>query len=225
MAMLWVRTLTIYLLICAAVRLMGKRQLGELQPSELVTTILISNLASIPIESPDIPLLSSVIPVLIIVCLEVLVAALCSRSHRAERLISGSPQVLIQDGVINQQILRQLRFSVEDLLAALRLKDVFDLSQVALCLVETNGSLSVCKTSQDSPPSCRDLRLSPAPADPLLAVWIDGVAEPAALCALGKNEEWCRRQLEQRRLSPDDVLVIFGSTSGNCRIIKREAGK
>ena len=122
MVMLWLRTLIIWVLVCCAIRLMGKRQLGELQPSELVTTILISNLASIPIETPDVPLLACMMPVLLIVCLEVLFAAACCRSRRLEVLVTGSPKILIQNGKIDQQVLHDLRFSADDRLAALRLR-------------------------------------------------------------------------------------------------------
>ena len=120
MAILLFRTLLVYVLIIGAMRLMGKKQLGELQPSELVSTILISNLASISIESPELPLIGSVVPVFIIVATEILLSALCVRSRRAAKLVSGSPRVIIRDGVIDQSTLFDLRFTVDDLLEALR---------------------------------------------------------------------------------------------------------
>ena len=100
------RTLVIYVMIIAAMRLMGKRQIGELQPSELVSTILLSNLASIPIESPEIPLLSCVLPIFLIVCLEILITALCTRSHRLASMVSGYPKIVVRGFVIDQEILR-----------------------------------------------------------------------------------------------------------------------
>ena len=105
MAILLFRTLLVYVLIIGAMRLMGKKQLGELQPSELVSTILISNLASISIESPELPLIGSVVPVFIIVATEILLSALCVRSRRAAKLVSGSPRVIIRNGVIDQATL------------------------------------------------------------------------------------------------------------------------
>lgn len=111
MALLLLRTFLIYFLIIVAMRLMGKKQLGELQPSELVSTILISNLASISIESPELPLLSSIVPVFVIVSLEILLSALCMASRRAEKLLSGSPRVVIQHGRLDQAQLADLRFT------------------------------------------------------------------------------------------------------------------
>ena len=157
MAILLFRTLLVYVLIIGAMRLMGKKQLGELQPSELVSTILISNLASISIESPELPLIGSVVPVFIIVATEILLSALCVRSRRAAKLVSGSPRVIIRNGVIDQATLFDLRFTVDDLLEALRGKDVFELSDVAFAIVETNGSVSVLKKFPRDTPCNKDL--------------------------------------------------------------------
>ena len=115
-----VRTVLVYLAVVVAMRLMGKRQLGELQPSELVSTILISNLASISIESTELPMLNSIVPVLLIVCLEILISSLGVRFHSFSTLITGRPKVIIRDGVIDQGILKELRFTVDDLLEKFR---------------------------------------------------------------------------------------------------------
>lgn len=146
MLILLFRTALIYALIILAMRLMGKKQLGELQPSELVSTILISNLASISIESPELPLTGSIVPVFLIVVMEILVSALCVKSQSAAKLVAGSPRVIIRDGVIDQPTLYELRFTVNDLLEALRAKEVFALDEVALAIVETNGTVSVYKS-------------------------------------------------------------------------------
>ena len=146
MFLLVLRTLVVYVLIVAAMRLMGKKQLGELQPSELVSTILISNLASLSIESPDVPLVTSMLTVFLIVACEILVSALCVRFRRAQRLVSGRPRIVMREGVIDQKRLKELRFTPDDLLEALRAKDIFELSDVALAIVETNGSVSVQRT-------------------------------------------------------------------------------
>ena len=143
MLVIFLRTLMVYLLIICMMRLMGKRQLGELQPSELVSTILISNLASISIESPELPLTSSFLPVMLIAAFEILVSALCVKNRTAARLVSGQPIVILRDGVIDQNALRRLRFTLDDVLEALRAKDIFDPSEVTCAIVETNGSISV----------------------------------------------------------------------------------
>lgn len=191
------RTLVVYGIITACMRLMGKRQLGELQPSELVSTLLLSNLVSVPIESPEIPLLSTIVPVLLLVSLEVLVSALCARHRGLETALSGSAQILIRDGVIDQRVLRELRFSADDLLCALRLKDVFSPGEVALCLVETNGNVSVCKKAD-------------APAWHMsLPVLVSGRFNEGALAACGMTQAEAIAVLRTQNLSPKDVLFLL----------------
>ncbi|MBP0962955.1 MAG: DUF421 domain-containing protein, partial [Oscillospiraceae bacterium] len=143
MLILSVRTLVLYLVIVAGLRLMGKRQLGELQPSELVVTILISNLATLPIEETSVPLLGGVGPILLLVCFEVVVSWISLKSRRARRIISGQPVTVIQGGKIMEDRLRDLRFSLDDLMEELRQNGIFDLREVEYAVVETNGKLSV----------------------------------------------------------------------------------
>lgn len=192
-------------------RLMGKRQLGELQPSELVSTILISNLASIPIESVDIPLLTGIVPVLLLVSIEVLLSAISTHSRRFETFLSGSPQILIQDGTIDQQVLKELRFSPDDLICALRQKDVFDLREVELCLVETNGSISVCTVSEEN---------AAKPAT-FLPVLINGQLDQTALRCCGVDETWVKNLLKKRHVNPNQVMLLLCSKDQQYQIIKK----
>ena len=145
MLILTLRTLVVYLALILAMRLMGKRQLGELQPSELVSTILLSNLASISIEQPELPLAASLTPVFLIAVLEVLSSWLALHHPKLAQLLSGRPVPVIRNGVIDQNALRALRLTAADLLEALRGKDVFDPADVAYALVETDGTLNLVK--------------------------------------------------------------------------------
>lgn len=147
MSIIFLRTILLYFLMSLAVRLMGKRQVGELQPVELVVTIIISNIASLPLEEPSLPLFVSVIPVLTLVAMEVVLSAVSLKSRRIRRWFSGSPVVVIYEGVILQKPLRALRFSVEDLMEELRIAGVFDITDVQTAIVETSGKLSVQKRS------------------------------------------------------------------------------
>lgn len=221
---LMLRTLIIYLLIICAMRLMGKRQLGELQPSELVSTILISNLASISIESPEIPLAASLAPVFLIVALELLLSALCFKSPRAAELVSGTPVAVIRDGVIDQKTLRELRFSMSDLLESLRGKDIFDPSEVSYALIETNGSLSVCKNTEKETVTRKDLKLPPLSATkPLVPFVIDGKLLPENLFWCGKDKVWLSRVLEKHDCELDQVLLLLGDDTQNCTLTKKES--
>lgn len=224
MAILLVRTILIYILIIGAMRLMGKKQLGELQPSELVSTILISNLASISIESPQIPLAGSVVPVFIIVAAEILISALCVRSRRAAKMISGNPRVIIRDGVIDQATLFDLRFTVDDLLEALRSKDVFDLSDVAFAIVETNGTVSVMKKFERDTPCNGALGIAPPAArHPSLPVVVDGVLNPFNMRLCGVDENWIDAQCRKQNLLRSEVLVFLCNDAKETNIVKKES--
>lgn len=223
MLILLTRTLVVYVMIIFAMRMMGKRQLGELQPSELVTTILISNLASIPIESPDLPFLNSVIPVLIIVCLEVLLSALTTKSRKLETLISGHPKVIIRNGIIDQQILKELRFTVDDLLSALRIKDVFDPSEVALAMVETNGSISIFKTEVSSPLSPAYLGAKPDPQEcPMLPVIVDGEIDAGVMACCSVTAGWVTYVLKQQNVTLTQVLLMLCNKQKKYEIVLKK---
>ena len=142
MKLLLCRTIILYLCVLFAMRLMGKRQLGELQPEELVSTILISNLASISIESEDVPITASLIPLFLIAALELLGSVVSFRSQKFFNFLSGRPKTVILDGKIDQNALRMLRLTTADLMEALRGKDIFDPRKVSYAVIETNGTLS-----------------------------------------------------------------------------------
>ena len=133
----FLRTLILYIVVIFGMRIMGKRQLGQLQPSELVITILISNIATLPIENSDVPLILGIIPILTLMCFEVILSVLTLKSIRFRRLIWGNTKILIQDGKIKQQELADLRYSVYDLMEQLRTNGIFDLREVEFALTET----------------------------------------------------------------------------------------
>ncbi len=145
MTIILIRSVIIYLIVVMAVRIMGKRQIGELNPHEFVITILISAVATIPIQESSIPLSYSVIPILVFVSLEVIESALSIKFPAFSKLIDGQPIVVIKNGKLQKEKLEMLRFSTEDLNDALRQKDIFDINEVENAIVETNGSLSVQK--------------------------------------------------------------------------------
>lgn len=224
MLVLMLRTSLIYLLIIGVMRLMGKRQLGELQPSELVSTILISNLASISIESPEIPLAASLAPVLLIVSLELILSAVCYTLPKASRLVSGTPVVVIRDGEINQSTLRELRFSMSDLMEALRSKDVFDPKDVSYAMIETNGSISVCKTFARDMPTRSDFAMDGAlPQKPTIPFVLDGEAVIENLLWCKKDKGWLASVLAQERCSLEQVLLILGNDSDEYSLVKKQS--
>ncbi len=142
------RTIIIYLILIAGFRITGKRQLGELQPIELVVTLLLSDLAAVPMQETGIPLLNGLIPIAVLVSLELILSAWMMKSGSLSRLISGNPIVIIHDGKLQQNALRKLRLTVDDLTESLRQQGVFDWHEVQYAIAETNGKISVFKFSE-----------------------------------------------------------------------------
>ncbi|MBQ6266930.1 MAG: DUF421 domain-containing protein [Clostridia bacterium] len=157
MAVTLVRVTILYAVVTVLLRLMGKRQIGELQPTELVVTILISEVASVPMQNNDIPLLHSLAAVIALVTFEMIGAVLSMKSSRLRTLLDGRPVVVIENGTVRAQALRSLRMTQEDLLAALRQKDVFSTADVACALFETNGQLSVQLKPEKQPATAADV--------------------------------------------------------------------
>ncbi|MBO5929218.1 MAG: DUF421 domain-containing protein [Clostridia bacterium] len=144
------RTVIIYVVLIAVFRITGKRQLGELQPIELVVTLLLSDLAVLPLQESGMPLLSGLVPIAVLVALELLLSAWMMKSNGFSRLISGNPVVVIHEGKLQQKALRQLRLTVEDLTEALRQQGVFDWQEIEYAIAETNGKISVFTVADKS---------------------------------------------------------------------------
>ena len=152
MILSFLRAVLLYIVILSAVRLMGKRQISELQTSELVVTLLISDLAAVPMQNTGQPLVSGLIPIAVLVMCEIAASVFMLKSGKFRRLVCGKPVVLINNGKVDQKEMARLRLSVEDLFEELREKDVFSIGDVAWAIMETNGKLSVVKKPEkDSP--------------------------------------------------------------------------
>lgn len=159
MIVIILRTLIIYTVVILSLRIMGKRQIGELQPAELVVAIIISDLAAIPMESVNIPLLSGIIPVFTLISAEVIVSYLSLKSKKIRKFIIGEPSIIIYDGVINQTELEKLRFNIDDLLEELRINNCYDISDVYVAVLETNGQLSLIPRDRARGVTVEDLKL------------------------------------------------------------------
>lgn len=192
------RTVVVYILIMVVFRAMGKRQLGELSPNELVTTVLISNLASLPIEDTDIPVLSAFVPILLIAAFEVFMSFFEIKSAKFSAIVSGNSKTIIWDGKLDQTVMKELLYSIDDVLEALRAKDIFDISQVSWAVVETNGAVNVC-TREDAP-TVKDV---PVPAI------LDGQLKKENLSLLGIDTEKLEKSLCERRIVLSDICVAW----------------
>lgn len=220
-----IRTLILYFVVVFSVRLMGKRQLGELQPSELVITILVSNIATLSLEDTEIPLLHGILPILVLVCFEVLVSQLSLKSVRVRRLISGCPKAIIKNGVIDQQTLRDLRFSVDDLMSTLRTNGVFDIAEVQYAIVETNGKVSVSLYSARQPAQRGDVHAAENTPDPPEVLIADGQLREQALRSTGLTLEWLQALLRERSLQFRDVFLLTADSAAKFHLVTRERGE
>lgn len=217
-----IRTLLLYAIILGAVRLMGKRQISELQTSELVVTLLISDIAAIPMQDTGQPLLSGLLPIAILVFCEIVTSVIMLKSTRLRSLICGRPIVVINDGVIVQSELRRLRMTTEDLCEELRQKDIFCLEDVAYAIVETNGRMSIVKKPGKDVPTAELCGLIP-PDNGIEAVVVsDGVISDFSLQLIRKSQGWLEGILRGKNLSAKDVFLMTANTAGQFYIVKKE---
>ncbi|WP_303806417.1 DUF421 domain-containing protein [Ruminococcus flavefaciens] len=222
MCVILIRSVILYVLVIFAVRLMGKRQLGELQPSELVITILVSNIATLPIEDVNIPIIVGVTPILSLVCFEVIVSWINLRLPKLRRLISGSPKIIIRNGCIERDIMRELRFSVDDLLMALRSKDIFDIGEVQYAIVETTGSVSVMKKQPLDTPTRQDMKIAAECSEPPVLIIADGKFIPQAMESVKLSKAAVEMLLSANKMSLNDVFIMTADSSGSCFIADKQ---
>lgn len=170
----FIRAFIIYIFIIIAVRLMGKRQVGELKPHELVITILLSAVAVIPLEDNSMPLANCLVPILLFISMEILTSVISMKSLWFRNLLQGRPIFIIRNGRLDQKKLKEMRFTIDDVVDALRQKDIFDLSEVEDAVIETNGSISVLPKAEYKPLTPNDVSISVKETGMPIAIVIDG---------------------------------------------------
>lgn len=222
MSTVFLRSLILYAIVIFSVRLMGKRQLGELQPGELVITILISNIATLPIENTSLPLLPGMLPILTLVCLEVIVSFITMKSKRLRKLVSGSPKIVIRDGEIIQQTMLDLRLTIDDLLMSLRSNQIFDPSEVQFAIVETTGAISVYPKAAYRNVVQEDIGLRNKSENPPCVVISDGAVMEKALGSIGRDVKWLEKELKRKNMTVNRTFLAMADSSGVSVLIKKE---
>ncbi len=219
-----VRTFIIYLLLTLVMRLMGKRQLGELQVSELISTLVLSEVAAVPIVDPNIPLLFAILPVGIILTLEIILPGLFFHFPVLRKWVEGTPSLLIEKGHIRQTELRKNRITPEEFYAALRSAGIADPADVNYAILEASGTISVFPFTAAAPPISRDLPIS-APSDPGIAHILisDGRLNRSAMELLGIGEEEITALLTRKKRKLRDVYLLTRDDTGEFRFIWRSA--
>lgn len=213
------RTIILYIFVTLGIRLMGKRQIGEMQPNELVVTLLISEIAAIPLQDTSQTILNGVVAIFMLVILEILISVISMKSLFMRKIMNGKSAVIIKNGVIDQQMMKSVRMTVLDLVELLRGQDVFDISTVAFAVLEVNGNLSVLLKSSEQPATAADLNVKKDKALLPLPVISDGKIIKESLEAIGTDEGAVRKMLKGDNVS--DIFLMTMDRDGNHSIIKQ----
>ena len=215
------RTVIIYVILIFFVRAMGKRQLGELQPGELVVTILVSEIAANPITDTSAPLLSGILPLMVIVSLEIISSFISMKSVKFRYMSEGNTIAVIKNGELDQKQMKELRFTINDILSALRQKDIFDIRDVQYAVVETNGTLSVLPKENKrtlTPDSLNNKKEDTVPTP----VIIDGKFLNENFKECGTNQKEIEKRLTASRLTAEEILLMTADRKRDFHIIKKE---
>ena len=222
----FLRTILLYITIVIALRIMGKRQIGELSPSEFVITILTSELATVPMQSTGTPLLYGIMPILTLLSLEILISTVSLKSRRIRKLVAGRTSILVENGKINQSEMTRLRLTLDELLEELRLKGFLDIAKVKYAILEANGELSVFPFTKDEPATKEDMNLPISPVHLPKTVISDGVIIESELKTANRDERWIREELSKRNIERfSDVFLMQINEDGKINLIPKEKKK
>lgn len=221
MLIVFIRATLLYGLIMFCIRLMGKRQLGELQPSELVITILLSNIASLPIEDTSIPLILGAVPLLVLVGCELFTSYISLKSKKFRSFVSGSPVIVIRDGIINQDELRKLRFSIDDLMEIVRQSSIFDIRDVQYAIVETTGKISILPKFKAQTVTAEMLNLDSEEDIPPVVIISDGELLESAVRACNIEKEWVFKTIAKHNYAVKDVFLMTCDNTKDYYIVEK----
>lgn len=223
MVIAMVRTIILYLLIIAGIRLMGKRQVGELEPSELVLALIIADLAAVPMQDFGIPLISGIIPILTLLSATMLISVLSMKSIRFRALLCGRPSIIVENGKLHQREMAKNRFTVDELMEELRMKGVTDISTVKYAILETNGQLSVLPYADQKPPAAKDMGLTPEENGLPIVIINDGRILGHNLKTRGYDMNWLEKQLQSHGVKKaEEVYLLTADEMGRIYFARKE---
>lgn len=226
MAVSFIRTIIIYLVVTVALRVMGKRQIGELSPAEFVITMLVSELAAIPLQSTEVPIAFGIVPVLTLLSLEIIMSSIFLKSRFFRKIAIGKTNILIENGEINQKEMKKLRLTLDELLEELRLKGFINISEVKYAILESNGELSVFPFSKDAPATKSDLKI---PGDTTYlprTVISDGILIETEMKNLKLSNKEIEKELKKKKIeSISEVFLMQADENKKFLIITKENRK
>jgi len=216
------RTLIMYSVLVLVIRLLGKRQIGQMAPSEFVVTMLVANLASITLEETDAPLTAGLIPIGTVLVIEMILSHISLKSIRFRKLLCGKPVILIENGNILQKNLRKTRVTLDELTGHLREKDVLDLQSVQYAILETSGNLSVFPYPKEKPASAKDAGIKVSKQYLPLTVISDGILLEENLQKAGKDRKWLNRVLKERKATISETWLLTVDGTDRVLFYKKE---
>lgn len=225
MLITFVRAIFLYIIVLIVMRFMGKREIGQLQPFELVISIMIADLASTPMSEIGIPITSGIIPILGLLVMHLLISLLNIKSIKAREILCGKPRILIYRGKIDENALIRERFTINELEERLRGKDVMNLADVEYAILETNGEISVILKPNKRNATPEDLNLEPEYEGMAYDLVIDGKVMYNNLKILGKDYEWLKKELKKQNMKPEEALVATIDGKGMVFSQKKENSK
>ena len=222
MLLSYVRTIILYLILIAVIRLMGKRQIGQMEPAEFVVTMLVANLAAIPMQDGGIPLFSGVVPILTVLGMELTLSAAAMGSVWVRKALCGKPVILIENGKILQNALRATRVTLDELMGHLREKDILDIKSVQYAILETNGNLSVFPWPKEMPASAKDAGIQAKPQYLPISIIEDGYLYEENLRIAKRDKKWVQGILDEHRTSLKQTWLLTVDEKGHITWLPKE---
>jgi len=218
----YIRTIILYLTMIVVVRIMGKRQIGQMEPSEFVVTMMVANLATIPMEDDGIALFAGFVPICVILGAELVLSFINLKSSKVRKLLCGKPVILIENGNILQQNLRKTRITLDELTGHLREKDVLDINAVQYAILETNGNLSVFPYPKEMPASARDAGIKVRQQSLPITIVSDGELMEDNLIIAKKDRQWLKSVLEAHHAELQDTWLLTVDKYNHVTFFRKE---
>ena len=222
MILSYARTVVLYTMLILAVRIMGKRQIGQMEPSEFVVAMLVADLAAIPMQNNAIPLVNGLVPMLVVMGLELILSHLSLKSIRLRKMLCGKPVILIDNGKIVQENLRRTQVTLDELSGHLREKDVLDVQTVQYAILETNGNLSVFPYPAEQPAAAKDAKVKASRQYLPVTVVSDGKLLPENLKRVKKDGAWLRKVLLERNATLEGTYLLTVDDGNHVYYIPKE---
>ena len=216
------RTVIIYIILISTMRIMGKRQIGELEVSDLVTTLLLSEIATLPIENQEIPVMYAVIPIITLLTIEVISSVISFKSPKIRGFLNAKPSILISQGKINQRELQNSRIAIDELISEIRLNGISDIKEVQYAILESSGKLTVIPKIEFSQPKMQDLKIKAEETGLAHIIISNGTVNDYNLNYLGKSRTWLDSVLKKHNTVANDVFLMTANDKSETNIVKKE---